>query len=123
MIAVMVSKWVADSISPDGIYIAWIKMHDYPFLPNSEFRDRGETAEDLMTPIRELAVIDGRKTTLAELGLYVPGSRFKSKFTIIFEAQCMNRTDQGGFPVTDQGYPLGYVTRDNLLKEIGARDA
>ncbi len=35
----------------------------------------------------------------------------------------MNRTDHDGFPVTDQGYPLGYVTRDNLLKEIGAMGA
>jgi len=100
MVAVMVSKWVADSISPDGIYIAWIKLHGYPFLPNSEFRDRGETAEDLMTLTKDLAVIDGREISLAELADY------------------MNRSDHDGFPVTDQGYPLGYVTRDNLLKEI-----
>ncbi len=79
MVAVMVSKWVADSISPDGIYIAWIKLRDYPFLPNSEFRDQGETAEDLMTRTRDLAVIDGRETTLAELGLYMFGSRFLSQ--------------------------------------------
>ncbi|KAF8328365.1 chloride channel [Cantharellus anzutake] len=100
MVAVLVSKWVADSMFPDGIYTTWIKLHNYPFLPNSEFRDRGEIAEDLMTPTRELAVIDGRITTLDEL------------------VKCIHRVDHDGFPIVDEGYPVGYVTRDDLRKEI-----
>lgn len=92
MIAVMSSKWVADSLYPDGIYMAWISLvrikvsfasglrfltrlnkHDYPFLPMTEFRDKGDTAADHMRPIADIKVIDGRSSTLQELG---EGQRF-----------------------------------------------
>ena len=68
MIAVMASKWVGDFLSVEGIYLAWIGLHDYPFLPNSEFRDKGETASEMMIPVTELVTIDGRQSTLRVLG-------------------------------------------------------
>jgi len=101
MIAVMTSKWVADSLYPDGIYMAWISLHDYPFLPATEFRDKGDTAADHMRPVAELNVIDGRCTTLQELDYYV------------------KNFDVHGFPVIADGLLLGYATRDAIQTTIG----
>ncbi|KAF9508161.1 hypothetical protein BS47DRAFT_1373732 [Hydnum rufescens UP504] len=100
MIAVMVSKWVGDSLSVGGIYVAWIGLHDYPFLPNSEFRDKGETAADLMRPVMELETINGRKTTLSVLESHVRASIHK------------------GFPVIVDDMLLGYITRESLTRAI-----
>jgi len=100
MIAVMASKWVGDSLSVGGIYVAWIGLHDYPFLPNSEFRDKGETAADLMRPVMELVTINGRKTTLGVLESHVRAS--------IHE----------GFPVIVDDMLLGYITRESLTRAI-----
>src|SRR4029434_5381519 len=36
MIAVMISKWVGDAISPRGIYESWIHFNGYPFLDNRD---------------------------------------------------------------------------------------
>lgn len=71
MIAVMVAKWVGDSLNPEGIYIAWIGLHDYPFMPNSEFHDQGEVAQDVMVPISDLVTINGKSITLRVLSASV----------------------------------------------------
>lgn len=68
MIAVMASKWVGDALGKEGIYTAWIALHDYPFLPASEFRDNGESAEGYMVPTKDLVTIDARRTSLRVLG-------------------------------------------------------
>jgi len=102
MIAVMSSKWVADSLYPDGIYVAWISLHDYPFLPTTEFRDKGDTAADHMRPVTDLKVIDGRRISLRELEHYAN-----------------NNHDIHGFPVVVDGLLLGYAARDSIQNAIG----
>jgi hypothetical protein len=69
MIAVMISKWVADAFGPDGIYASWIALRRYPWLAPIEFRDNGEIAADAMTPVNNLIVLQG-VSSLGELGQY-----------------------------------------------------
>lgn len=68
MISVMTAKWVGDAFGKDGIYSVWIAMRKYPWLPPVDYRDRGETAAQVMTPIERLIVIEDG-CTLRELGM------------------------------------------------------
>lgn len=69
MISVMTAKWVGDAFGKDGIYSVWIELRKYPWLPPVDYRDKGETAAEIMTPIEKLAVIvDG--CTLRELSTW-----------------------------------------------------
>lgn len=69
MISVLVSKWVADAVGgKEGIYTVWIALRRYPWLPSEEYRDKGETAAELMTPVERLVLVDNRTCTLASLG-------------------------------------------------------
>ena len=67
MIAVMTSKWVADAFGKEGIYAVWIALRRYPWLSTAEYRDEGETAESIMTPVDRLVLIDNDDCTLDEL--------------------------------------------------------
>ncbi len=69
MISVMISKWVADALGPDGIYASWIALCRYPWLAPIEFRDNGEIAADAMTPVNNLIVLH-EGSPLGELGQY-----------------------------------------------------
>jgi|SRR5580693_3509565 hypothetical protein len=69
MIAVMVSKWVADAFGQDGIYASWIALRRYPWLAPFEFRDNGEIAADAMTPFNNLVFLH-EGSPLSELGRY-----------------------------------------------------
>ncbi|KAF8308326.1 hypothetical protein DL93DRAFT_2171178 [Clavulina sp. PMI_390] len=100
MIAVMSSKWVAESMYPEGIYAAWISLHDYPFMPASDYRDKGDRAEDHMTPLSEIKVIDGKSSTLRQLDYLV------------------SQNEVHGFPVTVDGLLLGYATREAIRNAI-----
>ncbi|KAG9017948.1 hypothetical protein FRB90_000074 [Tulasnella sp. 427] len=69
MLAVMSSKFVGDYLGK-GIYDTWIAMHGYPYLPPSDFRDRGETAASVMTSTDKLVVLYNNQSTPSELGEY-----------------------------------------------------
>jgi len=99
MISVMVSKWVADALGPDGIYASWIALRRYPWLAPFEFRDNGEIAADAMTPVNSLIVLhDG--SPLGEL------------------ERILATWEYHGFPVVQNGILLGYVAREKLKSLI-----
>lgn len=103
MISVMVSKWVGDYFGKEGIYSIWIAMREYPWLPPDEFRDRGETAMDIMKPAADLVVLreDAHGCTLQDIDQVVRTYRFH------------------GFPVLFGDELVGYVTRDRLKTTLG----
>jgi len=95
MISVMVSKWVADALGPDGIYASWIALRRYPWLAPFEYRDKGEIAADAMTPVNNLVVLlEG--SPLGEL------------------RRLLDTWEYHGFPVVENGTLLGYVAREKL---------
>jgi chloride channel 3/4/5 len=100
MIAVMVSKWVGDAFNRQGIYDAWIALHGYPFIPTSEFRDSGETAEEFMVPVQDVVMINGRDSSVPEL------------------ENLLKEYDHDGFPVVDGEMLVGYVPRDKLRQKL-----
>jgi chloride channel 3/4/5 len=67
----MTSKWVGDAFGKDGIYSVWIAMRRYPWLPPTDYKDKGEFGLDLMKPFEELVVIEDGKYTLLELGEFL----------------------------------------------------
>lgn len=69
MISVMVSKWVGDAWSKEGIYSRWIALRNYPWLSTSEYNDKGETAANFMVPYDKLVVINSENTSTADAGL------------------------------------------------------
>jgi len=83
MISVMISKWVADALFPDGIYASWIALRRYPWLAPIEFRDNGEIAADAMTPVNNLIVLH-EGSPLSELSLYFIGWMTKTKVDTAF---------------------------------------
>ncbi|EPT02984.1 hypothetical protein FOMPIDRAFT_1159568 [Fomitopsis schrenkii] len=99
MISVMVSKWVGDYFGKEGIYSIWIAMRAYPWLPPSEFRDRGETGANVMKPAADLVVIaedPAAGCELADVDQLVRMYRFH------------------GFPVVCGDKLVGYATKENL---------
>ncbi|KZT07272.1 Cl-channel protein, partial [Laetiporus sulphureus 93-53] len=104
MLAVLVSKWVADYAGgKEGIFARWIELHAYPWVPPlAEFRDRGETAASVMRGAAELVVLHEGEAGLGlgELGEVVRGERFH------------------GFPVVCGERLVGYVTRERLRAYI-----
>jgi len=99
MISVMTAKWVGDAFGKDGIYAVWIAMKKYPWLPPVDYRDKGEMAAKVMTPINRLVAIEDG-CTLGELDNLVKKYNFH------------------GFPVVQDADLVGYVTRDKLKKCI-----
>ncbi|KAI0286118.1 chloride channel [Russula aff. rugulosa BPL654] len=99
MISVMISKWVADALGPDGIYASWIALRRYPWLAPIEFRDNGEIAADAMTPVNNLIVLH-EGSPLSELKRIVETWEYHD------------------FPVVQNGTLLGYVVREKLRSFI-----
>ncbi|KAF2277966.1 uncharacterized protein EI97DRAFT_449368 [Westerdykella ornata] len=108
MIAVMVSKWVGDAISPRGIYESWIHFNGYPFLDNRD--DNGSsipdcTAAQVMTRIEDLVVITATGHTIRSLREMLSQQRFR------------------GFPVIDNSRDallLGYISRNELAYALSS---
>lgn len=102
MIAVMISKWVGDAISPRSIYESWIHFNGYPFLDNRD--DNSATIPDVpasqvMTRIDDLTCITATGHTVASLRQLLSQHRFR------------------GFPVIDNSRDailLGYISRTEL---------
>ncbi|KAJ3070525.1 hypothetical protein HK102_006642, partial [Quaeritorhiza haematococci] len=68
MVTVMVSKWVADAFSKEGIYDALIHLNGYPFLDNREEYEYGTTAAQVMTRVEDLDVIAAAGHTIDSIG-------------------------------------------------------
>lgn len=68
MICVMTSKWVGDALGKDGIYSVWIAMQRYPWLPPTNYHDKGETGAHIMKPFEELVVIEDEWSSVIDLG-------------------------------------------------------
>lgn len=97
MLSVMVSKWVGEFFSREGIYSSWIALRGYPWLPTPEFRDAGETAASLMRPLSELVTIRDCECSANDLTRLLQHHSFR------------------GFPVVqDRNEVVGFVTRIKL---------
>eukprot|EP01112_Ceratiomyxa_fruticulosa_P021038 TRINITY_DN7322_c0_g1_i2.p1 TRINITY_DN7322_c0_g1~~TRINITY_DN7322_c0_g1_i2.p1 ORF type:complete len:889 (+),score=170.66 TRINITY_DN7322_c0_g1_i2:280-2946(+) len=98
MLAVMVSKWVADAFGRDGIYDEHIALNGYPFLDNKrEYRFTSQ-ADDVMTS-RDLVVIEEQGHTVATLKAFLQMYRYT------------------GFPIVHTKEDMiikGYITRAEL---------
>jgi chloride channel 3/4/5 len=102
MIAVMISKWVGDAISPRGIYESWIQFNGYPYLENRD--DNAASVPDvptslIMTRIEDLMVITATGHTIQSLKDLLAAHPFR------------------GFPVIDNprdALLLGYISRTEL---------
>jgi chloride channel 3/4/5 len=103
MISVVGSKWVGDALGKEGIYTVWIAMRSYPWLPPSEYRDKGQTAASVMKSAHNLVVIhedvetDNEESTVGGLKTFV------------------ERHGYHGFPVVTKGNILvGFVIREKV---------
>ena len=67
MLSVMVSKWVGDAFGKEGFYASWIALRKYPWLPPAEYKDKGETAANVMVPAEKLVLVKAN-CTIEELG-------------------------------------------------------
>jgi chloride channel 3/4/5 len=102
MIAVMISKWVGDAISPKGIYESWIHFKGYPFLDQRDDATGSipdVPASQVMTRIEDLVVITATGHTVQSLRDLLRSHPFR------------------GFPVIDSprdALLLGYISRTEL---------
>ena len=102
MIAVMISKWVGDAISPRGIYESWIQFNGYPFLDNRDDNSASVPdvpASQVITRIEDLVIITATGHTIQSL------------------QELLKRHPFRGFPVIDnprEALLLGYISRTEL---------
>ncbi|KAF7977593.1 hypothetical protein HWV62_3192 [Athelia sp. TMB] len=111
MISVVISKMVADAFGKDGIYGVWIAMRKYPWLPPVDYRDRGETAAQIMTPVERLVVLEDG-CTLRDIG------HLQLMLGHACQDNLVKKFDYHGFPVVRGAELVGYVTRDKLMMTI-----
>ena len=109
MIAVMISKWIGDAISPRGIYESWIHFKGYPFLDNRD--ENGSSIPDVlaahvMTRIEDLTAITATGHTIQTLREMLQTYRFRG-FPVISSA--------GGGSGEADTLLLGYISRTELL--------
>lgn len=106
MIAVMISKWVGDAFSRQGIYEAWIHHNEYPFLDNSEEMVIPDIpASQIMTRIEDLVVLTATGHTIASL------------------STILDMHPHRGFPVISDprdAILLGYISRAELAYNLAA---
>jgi chloride channel 3/4/5 len=119
MISVMISKWIADALGPDGIYASWIALRRYPWLTPFEFQDNGEIASDVMTPADKLVVLH-EGTPLSELSTYIFPAGVFIELTHTRTERVLDTWKYHGFPVVRDGILLGYVAREKLKSFIGS---
>ncbi|WPH03780.1 Hypothetical protein R9X50_00666300 [Acrodontium crateriforme] len=100
MIAVMISKWVADAFGKRGIYESWIHFHGYPFLDNKDDSPVPDVpVAQIMTRIEDLVCITATGHTIESLREVLREHRFR------------------GFPVINSNRAavlLGYISRTEL---------
>ncbi|CAG8626748.1 4929_t:CDS:10 [Ambispora leptoticha] len=103
MIAVMISKWVGDAFDKEGIYDAWIRLNEYPYLDSKEEYIYNTLASQVMTRIEDLIVITSTGHTIASLD------------------ELLTDTDYKGFPVVINSRDMlliGYISRSELRYAI-----
>jgi chloride channel 3/4/5 len=117
MISVMLSKWIADAVSPKGIYEAWIQLNEYPYLDNKDAAAIPHVSvSNIMTPLSDLKTIDAtRAYTIHELRAMLRGSPFKG-YPIISSSSARNNIDE---PMDRNLEPsqhvlVGYISRTEL---------
>ncbi|KAK4503072.1 hypothetical protein PRZ48_006499 [Zasmidium cellare] len=100
MIAVMLSKWIADAFGKRGIYEAWIHFQGYPFLDNKDDTPIPDVpVSQVMTRYDDLVCITATGHTIETLRDLLQDHRFR------------------GFPVihdTREPTLLGYISRTEL---------
>ena len=106
MIAVMLSKWIADGFSNAGIYETWINLNEYPYLGNPEEASIPDVyASQVMTAVDDLATITAVGHTISSLQHFLATHPFR------------------GFPVVAESPSnllLGYITRAELSYALKA---
>jgi chloride channel 3/4/5 len=100
MIAVMLSKWVADAFGKRGIYESWIRFQGYPFLDNKDDAPVPDVPiAQIMTRLEDLVCITATGHTIDSLRDLLRAHRFR------------------GFPVVNESSEatlLGYISRTEL---------
>lgn len=125
MIAVMISKWIGDAISPRGIYESWIHFKGYPFLDNRD--DNGSSIPDVpaahvMTRIEDLTAIPATGHTIQTLREMLQIHRYRG-FPVITsspEHYDPEPVSPGAAAAAASANPsdallLGYISRTELL--------
>lgn len=115
MIAVMISKWIGDAISPRGIYESWIHFKGYPFLDNRD--DNGSSIPDVpaahvMTRIEDLTAIAAAGHTIQSLREMLQTYRFRG-FPVISSSS--EHDADGAATSASDALLLGYISRTELL--------
>ncbi|KAJ4369299.1 chloride channel [Didymella sp. IMI 355093] len=111
MIAVMISKWIGDALSPRGIYESWIRFKGYPFLDNRD--DNGSSIPDVpaahvMTRTEDLTAITATGHTIQSLREMLQAHRYRG-FPVI-STSSSSPTD-----TSPAALLLGYISRTELL--------
>jgi chloride channel 3/4/5 len=100
MIAVMLSKWIADAFGKRGIYESWIHFQGYPFLDNKDDTPVPDVpVSQIMTRLDDLVCITATGNTIESLQDLLAEHRFR------------------GFPVVQDAHEpilLGYISRTEL---------
>nr|POF17097.1 h(+)/cl(-) exchange transporter 3 [Quercus suber] len=100
MVAVMISKWVADAFGKRGIYESWIHFNGYPFLDNHDDTPVADVPiSQIMTRFDDLVCITATDHTIETLRDVLREHRFRG-FPVITSAR--------------QGLLLGYISRTEL---------
>lgn len=73
MVAILISKWVADALVSGSIYEGHIQINKYPYLDQGAIIPFGYSVSDVMTPFsidsqRRMFVLEANGNTASSLG-------------------------------------------------------
>jgi len=111
MVAILVSKWTADALEPEGVYDLAQSVLGHPFLdPETATVLAGSTGSTLSTLIPP-------KQTMDEITVVVDKSGCVQRTVLSQRLQMLKRrglSDAGVVLVTSEGYLLGYLAEGEL---------
>jgi len=106
MITILAAKWTADAINKNSIFDCLIEENDYPYLNNKRI------------PVHQKSVVDIMDTNV--LTLEVNYKYSVDELIDILNNQLLTNqySDDGGFPVLDNGMLVGYIAFNELEHAI-----
>ena len=112
MVSILISKWVSEAITPQGIYDLVINLNQHPYLDSKKRYIFTSTFADLCTPQSEdsrncIDVTNGGKDIAARV--------LREKVEWLKEVGGRD----GGFCIVREGSLLGYISASELEYALG----
>ncbi|ORX73507.1 hypothetical protein BCR32DRAFT_237654 [Anaeromyces robustus] len=106
MVTILAAKWTADAFDRNSIFDCLIEENDYPYLNNKKI------------PIHQKSIVDIMDTNVLTLKVNYKYSVDDLIDILNYKLLTTQYSDDGGFPILDNGILVGYIAFNELEHAI-----